>query len=206
MPLRTRKFKKYIKKRKYRRYYKKYKVNKPMGLVHKFIRVADYDTISSSAVADQFGAFSYSLVLLPDYAEFTNLFDEYMIYKVTMRFLPLGVDSVNSTTLVKPLFYLMIDKDDDATPSSVNQFYENPTTRYSIAGKQHKISLYPMFSRAVYQSALATGYGTGRGFLDCSNASIPHYGVKWYLGPSVIANACTYKIIVKYYIRCRGVR
>ncbi len=50
-----------------------------MASPYRFVRSAFFATITGSTTVDTLGAFKFTLADLPDYGEFTNLFDQYRI-------------------------------------------------------------------------------------------------------------------------------
>lgn len=161
------------------------------------------------------GAMTFSLSSLPNASEFTALFDEYKIMKVKLDFIPFG-DNVNlpissmsgSTSLVSPGGPLItaIDYDDNNTPGAAADLLQYQASKVTPVPKRMKMSLSPKFSTEVYRSGVATGYGARKGWLDCVNSDIPHYGVKyWMNAPSSLASSFSYQVWAEVTIAVKGV-
>lgn len=140
------------------------------------------------------GTFAFTLNAVPNYTEFTNLFDKYRIVKATINFRSnsqpqaCGLTAAGTTTgYGGGTFYYVTDYD-DADAITLNDIEQYPGRRSFLIGDQkaHTITCYPAFAKQIYQSAIATGYGPGRGYVDCTYPNIPHFGVKWFWQPYAI--------------------
>lgn len=196
--------------RKLRRYRKKrsYAIARPFGRSQYFRRTMQATTIVFPTAVSTFGSFSFTLDSLPNYTEFTNLYDEYMIRKVKIMFLPIGATQqiTDIITASIPHIAYVIDQDDASAPATMNDLMQYPTVKYVKANRRFAITVSPRFSQNVYISGISTGYGSRRGFLDCGNPNIPHFGVKYGLYNSNTANLCGYQVHVTYFLAFRGVR
>lgn len=185
---------------------RRYKITRPIGRSHVFVRAAFFSTITSAAAVPVFGGYQFALTDLPNSSEFTNLFDEYMIAKVSVMFMPNKLTLNTNTAITTPYFLTVIDKDDAATPSSVNDLVQYPNCRFTSGNKRLVLTFKPRHTFNLYNGGVTDGYATRQGFIDCSNAGVPHYGVKFALEQSATASAYQYAVWVRYTIICRGVR
>jgi len=172
----------------------------------KFVRHYYIGTINSAAAVPVFGSIATALSFLPNSSEFTNLFDEYKITKLQLSFTPIKIQNNVDVAYTVPDFLTFVDKDDSAIPISINEFLQSPGMRLSTANRRHYQTLIPKFAATVYNTAITSGYGSRTGWLDCANPDIPHYGLKYYMGPSAIASAFSMQVFAKVTLLCRGVR
>jgi hypothetical protein len=148
---------------------------------------------------------------LPNYTEFTSLFDQYRIAKVKLEFIPTFncsnlYDMQNGNPLV-PNIQSAIDYDDIslANEDAILQYQTRVLTR----GEQiHTRTLKPKPQIAAYNSALAFGYASAatNPWIDTSSPDVPHYGLKVYIDPVTLNETSTwlYRVIATYWLEVRG--
>ena len=92
--------------------------------VHHFRRTFKASNISSTTTG-VLGGYSFSLDQLPNYTEFTNLFDQYRINKIVVKFIPNHNSSdVSASTQVISNFNSVIDPTDATAPATGAELYE----------------------------------------------------------------------------------
>lgn len=197
--------KKNLKKRRTYRRKTRLKRNVKAPRSHVFQRSVLLTQILSQAAIETFGAFRFKMDDLNAYTEFTALFDEYMLLKVQLTFLPLKVEYNNSSSLSISTFTYVTDRDDSNTPASINELMQYANVRNRSGSKQFRVTIYPRFSTMIYNGA-TSAYTSKRGFIDAAYPEVPHYGFKYALGASVSAQAFGYNVWAKYTLLCRAVR
>lgn len=141
-------------------------------------------SFSPGATDYRFGGTSVYSTSLPNVAEFSNLFDQWRLKNVMVRFdIAFGYQGLGTTPVVTPNLIYATDYDDsgDATIDDllqypqvqVHNFYNNGYTPFQV-------SLSPKPLRDIAGSGVTTGYGPMpvAPWLRTSNMSIPHYGLK----------------------------
>lgn len=169
-----------------------------------------YNTATLSVAPGSIGYANstFTLGLLPDASDFTNLYDQYRIMGVRVTLLPRG----NSSDLITQgnigRSFSVLDYDDNNVPSSINQLCQYPNMKMVSTHKAHSRYLVPKFQRDV-----ATGLGTiaknpSTGWIDCTRTDVLHYGVKWAVqGPPAAAGAnLVYDQITTFYLAFKYVR
>lgn len=131
-----------------------------------------------------------SLVAMPNYAEFTSLFDQYRIKRVHVRMIASNnVSNATSTagTLVGsaiPLLQLATDFDDNVPPSASTQMMEREDTRYlpmDSNGPKH-YQVQPKYKVAAsVGGALASLAGASTSWLDTNAADVQWFGTKLWM-------------------------
>lgn len=175
-------------KRSFKRKYRKYKsaATRPL-VVKRFIK-----TNIALSTSPGGGVFQFTLNDLPNASEFIAMFDAYKIIKATVTLRPnvqpavVGLPfSGSDTPKAGGEFYWYKDYDDAGNPTSIAEVNQVPDRKvFSIVDqKTHKMTIYPCYSKSVFSSVTATGYGPGRGWLDLTYPSVPHYGIKWWWQP-----------------------
>lgn len=174
--------------------------------IHKFTRNVYYGgAITGSNLVDTFGSLQFQLNALPNFAEFTALFDMYRIDKIRVYFMPRANSAEVGTNQGLVKFSSVIDYDDIAIPGSINDLMQYENLRMTNTSQNHVRTLVPKFAKTVYASAIASGYGPATGWIDCDSPNVQHFGVKWCL-QQLPALGQSYDIRIKYYLSFKNVR
>lgn len=181
----------------------------PFGsAVHKFVRSYQLQPIHPSnltpfvgtgsalnpvsSLYEYFGNLVFSIKNLPDYTDFTALFDAYQIdwVKVVLRAAQNTVDAsqqvygptgtpgqVNSI----PLLTYAIDRDDPVLPTSSDQLLQYQNCRVRRVLGNTTIKLIPGFKDQVPAGGPTSVVvqNPRKGWIDMTNPDVPHYGVKF---------------------------
>lgn len=189
-----------------KRFVRKSRVPRPFGRPSLITRGAYYTGVTSPAAAPTFFGYEFKLTDLPDYTEFTNLFDEYKIMRVKVYFLPNVYTQNTSIANLVPWFLITVDKDDSSAPTSFNSMLSYPGCKITSMQRKQYVSFVPRVATAVYGGPVVTSYGSKSMYLDCGSPGVPHYGLKIGVGNSTNAGIYGYHVFVKYVISFRGVR
>lgn len=214
-------------KRKYQRYRKKYRRYKrayrsrtrirrgSSRYVH-VARTSQANTVvySSAGGSVYLASFEFKLNNMLNYTDFTNLFQEYRLNCVVVKFTPqwttndISNMTANTTTgssvYTSPGMVFALDYNDASTPSSLNDLHEFSNSKDLPFNRAVKIKIWPACSPGVYISAVSAGYAVKRKlWLRSANSDIPHYGLKY--GIYNIAAGVNYRwnYIIKYYVSFR---
>lgn len=140
---------------------------------------------------------SSTTLALPNYTEFTALYDQYRLDWIECNFIfTNNTSSVNSPGTVLPVMYLAKDYDDTNVANYTDlQQYSTQTTwqlgmQHGSDGKK-TIRIKPNVDVALYQG-VTTGYARGKPMMiDTSSPSVPHYGIKIAYDPVFTPAAAT---------------
>lgn len=169
----------------------------------------------------------FTLDMLPDYTEYTSMFDQYKIkgalYKITPYTSsvqgPYGAAATGSNQPVSCIIHSVIDADDaNALPASstgLNSMREYNTYKTSNFFKNG----YPCINRFVYPRLATAAYGSGVFssyanqkplWIDANSPQVQHYGLKWiaevFQPDTTTPVFIWFKIEVKLYFECRQPR
>jgi len=156
---------------------------------------------------DVFVALAFQLSDLPDYTEFTNLFDQYCIVGVQIRISP----RTNNGGAIGPTFlYGLKDLSDAAIPSSLQQFREYQTVKeYTVTTQTNTpwtIKVSPRVALGTYAGSVFTGYSSpGMTWQGSQTPTTQHYGLKLAIpaGVSGSSNQWSYDMDFCYHVVCR---
>lgn len=171
--------------------------------IHTFVRKQNFGQITGSVTAEVDGALAFSLGSLPDYTEFTALYDTYRIMMVKVDFFPLFTDT--SATVAYPPIITAIDYDDNAsTTYAVLQEYS--TSLVSCTGQFFQRVMTPKVALAAYGGAFTQFAQAPAGqWLDCASPNTTHYGLKYALPITGAANA-VWQVWATYLLQLRESR
>lgn len=158
--------------------------------IHTFQRSAlSYNVVDPGPIVlKTFPVYVFAMDLLPNYAEFQNLFESYRILRLELTIRPMQNNINWGDTLANPgaigqSQYFVIDyRDANPLPAFNSVFEFTPVYECQFPGTHKKtISFTPKVQRMVYQSAIATSYElvpSSRIWLNTLDPSVPHYGIK----------------------------
>lgn len=173
--------------------------------IHSFVRGYEANPIAQSVLANVQGAYQFTLDALPNYTEFTALFDQYKIVEVEMIFVPGANESVSSAAN-SGVNFTVIDYDDAnvlGTGTAAYLQYENCLMTQSTETIRRVIK--PRAAMGLLTGGSAYVGNIAAPWIDCSNASVPHYGLKILIG-SAAANAFAYTVLLRYKMLFRSTR
>lgn len=166
------------------------------------------DWLVTAGTTDNFASLKFNLSQLPQYTEFTQLYDQYQIKGVRVELIP-QFDSANmastSSTNIINQNYSVLDYDDVGIPTSMDTIMQYQNVRRCPSTKVMKRFLKPKVATQVYSTALTTNYSSKRNvWLDCNQPDTEHYGMKF--GFTKSSNAQKYSLRVIYYLAFKNVR
>lgn len=151
-----------------------------------------------AGVNASFGGGAATVLPLPNYTEFTALYDQYRIDWVDCKFMfTNNMSNVTSPSTTLPVMYLAKDYDDSNSANYTDLQQYSTLDVWQLGNQQgrdgiHHVRVKPNVDVTLYQSALLTGYSRGKPqFIDTSSPSVPHYGVKIAYDPVYTPAAAT---------------
>jgi hypothetical protein len=175
----------------------------PRKQIFTFRRSYDAGTIATGVVPT-FGAFSFSLSSLPDFADFTALFDAYRLRQIRVTFYPVNNNVLPSACRL----YTVIDYDDANPLVTIGAMQEYDTCQ--VMGIDNDVilqrTLIPKAALAIYSGAFTSFAQTSPGmWIDSGSPNVQYYGLKWALETS---NAVTnvYRVEIDCIVECKHTR
>jgi hypothetical protein len=127
----------------------------------------------------------FTLAQTAGYTELTSLFDTYRIRSITVTFMFSANTSEAGATYALPNLIWAIDKDDATALGGVANFMEYENRGVARLDKPVSITFQPLPATALYNGAFSA-YGRAQNvWIDCANASVQHYGIKWAIDPCI---------------------
>lgn len=131
--------------------------------------------VTSNSGVDTFKNVAFALADLPNYTEFTNLYDQYQIQSIKYTILP-RFNSVSISDGV-PETWTIVDKD-GTIPTSLSGFLQYQNLRIKRGASTHIRVFKPTPLVNVY-NGLTAGYSSPSKsiWIDTANATVPHWGL-----------------------------
>lgn len=128
---------------------------------------------------------SFSVSLLPNFSDFSGLFDQYRIRCIVAKFRlvqPPEASNTPATSQFYPDIYVIVDHDDDTVPTSVDTVLQYGKCKRGVLKPNFwfKYRFYPTAALQLYRTATTTAYAPAKNgmFLDLNQSDTPYYGIK----------------------------
>jgi len=157
----------------------------PMGntarsdnMVHHFVQTVEYgNLLTTSAGGAVFLGKSFVFSDLPQASSFTALFDQYKVDKIELWVYPTSTTANNQQTPV--LWDLVIDYDDDNTPTTIAQLQNYTNCIEQSANCGAYVCFQPHVAQALYGGGVFTSFGNKPcGWIDSGSPGVRQYGIK----------------------------
>lgn len=136
------------------------------------------------------GGVASTTFAMPNYTEFSALYDQYRIDYVEASFLfSNNNSSVNSPGTTLPVFIIARDYDDSGNANYTDLQQYNNAQVWQVGEQQGRdgkkvVRVRPSVDTLVYNTALTSGYSRSKPmFIDTSSPAVPHYGLKLAFDP-----------------------
>jgi len=151
------------------------------------------------------GTFTFRLSDLPNYTEYTSLYDMYKINAVKITFVPQMTQNISLSTVNNPSAYakfLTAIDYNDSSPVPLDDLRQYQSCKWTTILRPHKRFLRP---RIVDRGAT---YTPGRPWISCDAPSQEHFCLKYAIDPmdSTVSNTMTYTLEAKYYLSFKNVK
>lgn len=187
----------------------------PRGLnigIHHFKRTQVMASIQTSIVAgtNTHQAMSFKFSDLPNYTEFTTLFDQYRMNKFVLKLVPsfTGSEPTSAGAYYQmPNVWSVIDYDDaiDAGNNLISLF-QYPNCKMTRGQKVHTRTWTPSILLDAYTGGTVGGAVNFKKWLNMGDVNIPHYGIKLWIDQTGTTSPVEYRVFFTAYFSCKGVR
>jgi hypothetical protein len=158
------------------------------------------NVLVTSTTINSFGALSFTLSgILPDYANWVAVYDQYRIFAVEVTFI------LNQGTGAQGEVFSVIDYDDTNNLGSLSDAMAYPNVIVSNLNNTVVRSFRPHVAVALYGGSTFTSYGNvADQWIDAASPGVPHYGIKWCATPTQAV--FTYDALVRMHVQFRNPR
>jgi len=176
--------------------------------VHNFIRKVRFASITqhSSGVGTLLSTgYSFQLSDLPSSSEFTTLFDQYMIKKVELAFIPVA-NAIALTGSCSGQLTTVIDYDDANALATEGIAFQYESAQSTPVWQPNKRVVIPRIATAAYSGTFTSFANSRAQWIDSGSPSVQHYGIKAVCPPASGAAVMQWDILATYYVACRNTR
>jgi len=183
---------------------------RPLQPLHQFTREVQYSLTNGAATNPFFFVMLYSLNELPNYTEFTDLFDQYRIQFVKVSFrLEQDPSAQSAAASVYPTLTTFNDFNDVTTPTSVNEFRERISKKITTLhpGKEVVRTIRPAITDELLKvpGGAAVTAPKWKMWLPTASPDIQYIGMKWLIENWTNTNY-TITCRAKYYCQFKHVQ
>lgn len=153
-------------------------------------------------------SYQFKLSDLPNYTELTNLYDQYKIKSVQLKFVPTVTGSdmnPQATSVALPSIHSVLDFSDATALTSLNDYLQYSTYKQTAPLKTHKRFIYP--KQLQYAQDQSTGLSA---LADVKNIwvrsespNINHLGCKVMIPAASTSFAFQFEVYATYYVLCK---
>lgn len=164
--------------------------------------------ITVTGGATTFGASEFDLATMPNFTEFTALYDQYKITAVKWQLLPRGNSAEIGLSSVQGLqgqVFTVLDYDDGNAPTSINQLTQYQNLKMTRNTVTHTRYLKPRFNMEVANVVATAANAPRTGWIDVANDQVRHRGVKYAIQAPTNATY-VYDLMITYYMAFKNVR
>ena len=151
------------------------------------------------------GAYNFALTQVPNASDFTALYDQYKINLVKFTIIPRGNTSNIVTGGNSMGVFTVLDYDDSTVPANLDTLLQHQNMKMTRSVQQHKRVFRPLVRDQLIGSGGAASRGQYRGWIDCDDTTIPHFGIKYWFQASP-SGTQEYDLKVDYYLAFKNVR
>lgn len=168
------------------------------------------NVITVSGGASYFGASSFEIQNLPNFNEFTSLYDQYKLTAIKYQILPRGNSADVGTSATQGnqgRIFSVIDYDDSNAPASFNDMTQYQNLKSTPNTMTHTRYFKPKFIMDVLSGGVGlTANAPRSGWIDCTQADVKHRGIKIGIQAPNATATWTYDLMVTYYLAFKNVR
>jgi hypothetical protein len=173
-----------------------------------FVRVRQNGQLAIPAALDGGLAWAFQLADVPDFADFANLYDAYVIDKVEVHYIV-----ENTSPGQFPVLMYAMDYDDASTPLTDSQVSTHQGVKifaFDEGHRHHVLTVKPRALNAAFKPGVTSAYTWApEGVIcDMANTDIQHYGIKTWVSHynAVDTPQTRIRTYLRYFIRCIGQR
>lgn len=190
-------------------------------IVHKFTRKMVQSLAITNSLNPQNYAMGWTLNAVPNYGEFTALFDQYRITRIEVTWIydhnsgdiSTAAGVASNANMGLPNLYAVADYDDNTALSGLTDYVQYEPCKIARLNKIQRWTIRPKIAMAAYQAGTFTSYANARSWIDSASPAVVHFGLKWAVDASMCnpANSAavqigTMNVITKYWLEMKSTK
>lgn len=184
------------------------KIKQPVQYFTRSYFIPGHIQIPTGAPSQGYSDF-FTLNSLPDFTDFTALYDQYMIKGIKYTLIPRISNAGPSGAVGNPSIlgniWSVLDYDDTNVPPSLNTLLQYQNVKRTQYHKIHKRYFKPAVELGV-GSPLTSSAVKKYQWLDVANTAVPHLGIKLWVDGSLGSYPLEFDLQVKFYMAFKNVR
>lgn len=169
---------------------------------HHFKRTFNGAQFNASNAGPAFAGYSFGLVSLPNYTEFTNLFDQYRINKVVIKFVPsANADEIGASKII-PSLHTVIDNNDNTAPTAMTELYEYQSYKRTQGIYTHT----RVFTPSCNVDLSIGSSPKWKQWINSQFANVEHFGLKVGADQVAAAGDLYWRTFITLYFSCRSTK
>lgn len=196
-----------------RRIYRNRRLYRKRSIVHNFKRCI-VSSINLQKSANTAGFQTVHFQDIPNYTEFTALFDQYRINGLKFEFMP-RFNSIDQTAAYGQEFYTVIDRNDESVPGTLNVMLDYQSLRKTPITRKHVRYFKPGVLFGLLEepettpsplSPSSTKLSPWININTSTGLNVDHLGLKYFSPATGAASNTTIDVIITAYFQCRTVK
>lgn len=171
---------------------------RPVARFSRTVQDSSYDVVCDG-INPSLNGFGFSLSTLPDYTDFTRLFQTYEVTKIKINWKPEYTELTDAALVSNAInvnFNSCIDQTNATAPTSVQEVIQYQTNKSTGITKQHVRNFMP--------AMLMDGTTPCSCYISTNSPNERLYGIKVGVPPTGVA--MTFRATITYWITCSGAR
>jgi len=164
-------------------------------------------TVFQVASVNTYGSLAFTASSASNFADLSAVFDMYRIVGASVSFVPQVTQNITNTAYM-PRLFSVIDYDDAATPTSINQLLQYDSIVIGGPCRAHIRALDPHIAVAAYSGAFTSFANLRNQWIDIASATVQHYGLKFACeaGLAGQTNLQQYQVDVELFMEFKSTR
>lgn len=198
----------YARKRMYKKFLKK-------TATHTYRRMFEWGTIPVNV--DSNTPITLRMNMLPNFSDFTSLYDQYKIKKIVFRierpFTSNALDGGTSGNTSTTNKFIRCVHDYDGGANLVQEYqyleYQNVKSYPACGTGPIRITLYPKLQNAVFRNDSFNTYANttiNPQWIDVANTDVNHFGIRLWTPQLAVGNTQSYRVFASVILQCKNTR
>jgi len=166
---------------------------------------ASYGLVTSTSATTGLYAFSFLFSDLPDNANYSATYDQYRFVSSDVHILPVTQSQLPGASIAYAFCMVTNDYDDAVTPAGTSTLQSYANTTILAPGEKHVRRIKPHIALAATNSGGTTlgARNIPADWIDATNASVPHYGIKIAVSQNTSTNAVGWYVWIRHTVQLR---
>lgn len=160
--------------------------------------------VLSAGTQRVFNSYYFTISQLPNYAEFTPLFDQYRIRTVILKVRLVSPPEANNTPILQqyyPDIACTVDHDDNNTVTDMETLWQYGKCKRGILKPNlwFTYKCHPTAALQLYRTATTTAYAPAKStmWMDLAQTDMPYYGIKVGVDATSIGSAQSFNMQIE---------